>query len=106
MRLAPTFYSGSGGIVTGTETQSIRGVVTAWQRQRPKPIRYNGTLLKAQIEIEGLSAHDRLQQGLERRRRRSVRPGRPAALDGTPGIKPALHVAECAWPGRRTGAWR
>src|SRR5262249_35461728 len=60
-----------------------------------------GTLLKAEIEIQRLATGDNVQQRLEGRWRRGMRPGAPAPLDDAPGIKPALYLAQGARPGRR-----
>src|SRR5258708_22308570 len=73
-------------------------------RQLVQPI--IGTLLKAQVEIQGLPAGDGLQQCPERRWRRRVRPGLPAALEDAAGITPALHVPQRAGPGRERGRER
>jgi len=62
-----------------------------------------GTLLKAQIEIQGLPAGNGVQQRLERWWRRGMRPRPPAALEDPPGIKPALHLSQRAGPGWRIG---
>src|SRR5260370_2165246 len=64
-----------------------------------------GTLLKAQIEIEGLAARDGLQQRPEFRRQGCRRPRPPAAVHDAPGIKPALHLPQRARP-RRWTRWR
>ena len=61
-------------------------------------IPYYGTLLKAQVEVQGTPTEYGLQHGLQGRRRRRERPGQPAALQGAPGIKPALHLPQRAGP--------
>jgi hypothetical protein len=45
-------------------TDLLPDVVTFLQRYDATP--YNGTLLKAQIEVQGVAAGERVQQSLER----------------------------------------
>src|SRR5260221_12916048 len=80
--------------------------LAAWREdklQQSDATRYYGTLLKAEVEVQGAPTEYGLQHGLQGRRRRRERPGQPAALQGAPGIKPALHLPQRARPRSRRG---
>ena len=63
-----------------------------------------GTLLKAQIEVQGVAAGECIQQRLQGRWGWGVRPRLPAvAAQEAPGIKPALHGPQRSWPGKGGG---
>ena len=61
----------------------------------------SGSLLVTDVEVQAGACRDRVDQGLQLRRRGPAGPCLPPALQHGPGGEPGPDRAQCPWPGRR-----